>query len=181
MPQPKRKLTLNLHQPPASHLLVVGLLQLVQWFPSIFYIKHMGESNIMANCTFVTALGEWSQPAGQGFWSPGHISETTVDPPSDANNSAASPRASPLSANITAPSPPQWSPVSITNSLSATPTDTPTHAAAGRSQTSGQTGFQVRRARKLFYISWRKKKSLWYMCDEIKTSFSFLLAHTTSI
>ncbi|XP_048048644.1 uncharacterized protein LOC125269734 [Megalobrama amblycephala] len=89
------------------------------------------------------ALGEWSQPAGQGFWSPGHISETTVDPPSDANNSAASPRASPLSANITALSPPPWSPVSTTNSLSATPTDTPTHAAAGRSQTSGQTGFQL--------------------------------------
>ncbi|XP_048019406.1 uncharacterized protein LOC125250719 isoform X2 [Megalobrama amblycephala] len=89
------------------------------------------------------ALGEWSQPAGQGFWSPGHISETTVDPPSDANNSAASPRASPLSANITAPSPPQWSPVSTTNSLSATPTDTPTHAAAGRSQSSDQTGFQL--------------------------------------
>ncbi|XP_065150670.2 uncharacterized protein [Paramisgurnus dabryanus] len=112
--------------------------QLAQWFPSVFYIKHMGESNKMANCTFVTALGECSQPAAQGFWSPGHISET----PSDANNSSASPWASHLSANITAPSPPQWSPVSTTNSLRATPTDTPTHAAAGRSQSSDQTGFQ---------------------------------------
>nr|XP_055073488.1 uncharacterized protein LOC129453312 [Misgurnus anguillicaudatus] len=85
------------------------------------------------------ALGECSQPAAQGFWSPGHISET----PSDANNSSASPWASHLSANITAPSPPQWSPVSTTNSLSATPTDTPTHAAASRSQSSDQTGFQT--------------------------------------
>ncbi|XP_028441831.1 uncharacterized protein LOC114560568 [Perca flavescens] len=94
------------------------------------------------------ALGEGSQPAGQGFWSPGHISETTVDdPPSDANSSAAGLWDSPPSANITAASPPPWSPVSTTNSPIASQSQwatppTSTHAAAGRSHSSDQTGYQ---------------------------------------
>lgn len=135
----------------------------------------------------LTSLGEGSQPAGfggpQGFWSRGHISET-VDP--DSNSSAAGLWTYTPLVNIIAACPPPWSPVSATNSPIAghsqwvtPPTDTTTHAAVG------QTGYHVRRARKLFYGSWEKITLVCVMRS--KHHFSFFrtphihMMHKTSL